>query len=299
MEARYAHAHPRYNTSKQFQTHSGSGSGSGFDCRDRYRRRSRRQSNNMSGGRGYEGGRTRMGTKVILNVYDLSAANDFLYSVGMGIHHSGVEILGREYSFASGGGIFDSSPKDAPGAQFREAIELGTFEGGSSEVQSAISDLRDDFGPDRYNLIRKNCNHFANALVWRLLGRSIPGHVNRLADCGVCCSCLLPKKLLEEAPVGPNAGGGSSGGGSSGFQVFGRPGRDKKDDGAGSSATTAFMGSGTVLGSPNSEESQSRIPILGSWGGSAGSKKGDDSLTDRREKARMAALTRLNAQGLQ
>ena len=40
----------------------------------------------------------------------------------MGIHHSGVEILGREYSFASGGGIFDSSPRDAPGAKFRESI---------------------------------------------------------------------------------------------------------------------------------------------------------------------------------
>ena len=57
----------------------------------------------------------------------------------MGLHHSGVEILGREYSFASGGGIFDSSPKEAPGAQFREAIELGEFDGGSSELQSAIS----------------------------------------------------------------------------------------------------------------------------------------------------------------
>ncbi len=34
----------------------------------------------------------------------------------MGLHHSGVEVLGREYSFASGGGIFDSTPKDAPGA---------------------------------------------------------------------------------------------------------------------------------------------------------------------------------------
>lgn len=33
----------------------------------------------------------------------------------MGLHHSGVEILGKEYSFASGGGIFDSSPKEAPG----------------------------------------------------------------------------------------------------------------------------------------------------------------------------------------
>jgi hypothetical protein len=57
----------------------------------------------------------------------------------MGLHHSGVEILGREYSFASGGGIFDSSPKDAPGATIRESIELGAFEGGGSELQSAIS----------------------------------------------------------------------------------------------------------------------------------------------------------------
>ena len=57
----------------------------------------------------------------------------------MGLHHSGVEILGREYSFASGGGIFDSTPKDAPGAKFRESIELGAFDGGSSELQSAIS----------------------------------------------------------------------------------------------------------------------------------------------------------------
>ena len=60
-------------------------------------------------------------------------------SIGMGLHHSGVEILGKEYSFASGGGIFDSSPKEAPGATFREAIELGAFDGGSSELQSAIS----------------------------------------------------------------------------------------------------------------------------------------------------------------
>lgn len=241
-----------------------------------------------------------MGTKVILNVYDLSTANDFLYSVGMGLHHSGVEILGREYSFASGGGIFDSSPKEAPGAKFREAIELGAFDGGSSELQTAISDLRDEFGPDRYNLIRRNCNHFANALVWRLLGRTIPGHVNRLADFGTCCSCLLPKKLLEEAPVGPNAGGSGSGGSSSGFQVFGRPGggSDKKNEG--SSTTAPFTGSGTVLGSQNgSEGSGSRIPsLLGSWGGGgASSKKGEDSLTDRREKARMAALARLNNQG--
>mmetsp|Transcript_12610 Transcript_12610/g.21365 ORF Transcript_12610/g.21365 Transcript_12610/m.21365 type:complete len:245 (+) Transcript_12610:113-847(+) len=236
----------------------------------------------MSGGRGYEGGRTRMGTVVLLNVYDLSPANEYLYSMGMGLHHSGVEILGKEYSFASGGGVFDSTPKEAPGAKFRESIELGSFEGGSAEVSSAISDLRGDFGPDRYNLIKRNCNHFANALVWRLLRRTIPGHVNRLANIGQCCSCLLPKKLLEESPVGPNSGGGGSGGG---FEVYGRD--SKKND---SISTPAFSGSGVTLGS---QDSGSRVPLLGSWRG--GGKKKDETLTDRREKARMAALARFEA----
>ena len=218
---------------------------------------------------------------MLLNVYDLSPANDCLYSIGMGIHHSGVEILGKEYSFASGGGVFDSTPKEAPGARFRESIELGSFEGGSAELSSAISDLREEFGPDRYNLIKRNCNHFANALVWRLLRRTIPGHVNRLANIGQCCSCLLPKKLLEESPVGPGGSGGSGGG----FQVYGR---DKKDD---SPATIAFSGSGNTLGS---QDSGSRVPLLGSW--RAGGKKKDETLTDRREKARMAALARFEAQ---
>ena len=69
-------------------------------------------------------------------------------SIGMGLHHSGVEILGKEYSFASGGGIFDSTPKDAPGAKFRESIELGAFDGGSMELQSAI------FGEMLHSILR-------------------------------------------------------------------------------------------------------------------------------------------------
>lgn len=224
---------------------------------------------------------------VLLNVYDLSPVNEYLYSIGMGLHHSGVEILGREYSFASGGGVFDSTPKDAPGAKFRESIELGSFEGGSAELSSAISDLREEFGPDRYNLIKRNCNHFANALVWRLLRRTIPAHVNRLANIGQCCSCLLPKKLLEESPVGPNSGGGGGSGG--GFQVYGRPGDTKKND---SVSTAAFSGAGNTLGSQDSG-SISKVPLLGSWRG--GGKKNEETLTDRREKARMAALARFEA----
>ena len=115
----------------------------------------------MSMGPGYQGGRTRLGTKVFLNVYDLAPANDFLYPLGFGFHHSGVEILGSEYSVASGAGVFDSTPKQAPGARFREQIEMGAFDGGQAELKAALAELRDDFAPDEYNLIRKNCNHFS------------------------------------------------------------------------------------------------------------------------------------------
>mmetsp|Transcript_18781 Transcript_18781/g.25048 ORF Transcript_18781/g.25048 Transcript_18781/m.25048 type:complete len:236 (+) Transcript_18781:440-1147(+) len=200
-------------------------------------------------------------------------------------HFSGVEVLGSEYSFASGGGIFESTPKEAAGAIFREQVELGVFQGGSSEIQTIVSDLREEWSPTSYNLIRKNCNHFANAFVYALLGRTIPAHVNRLADIGVCCSCLLPKQMLEEAPVGdPNAG--SSGGDSSGgFQVFNAPGRSS---GSADHVPTApaFGGSGVKLGSDDSGSASTSF-----FGGSAN--KGKDDLTDRREKARKAALARL------
>lgn len=96
--------------------------------------------------------------------------------------------------------------------------------------------------------------------------------------------------MLEEAPVGPNAGGG---GGSSGFQVFGGTGKDKK--GENGKSTAAFTGSGMVLGSTE-QSSSSRIPLLGSWKKTSNASGGTDSLTDRREKARMAALARFEAQ---
>jgi len=245
----------------------------------------------MSFGGGYNGGRTRMGTKVILNVYDLTPANEYLFPVGFGLNHSGVEILGSEYSFASGGGIFESTPKEAEGARLRESIEMGSFEGGSSELRMVIDDLRSDFGPDQYNLITKNCNHFANALVHALLKRQIPPYVNRLADLGNCCSCLLPKQMLEAAPVGPT-GSGSQGG----FQIQGGGGRRFGKEKVGSSQPS-FIGTGSKLGSTTASSSSSEGGGIATVRGvfsstnSSPSTRADD-LTDRRERARKAALAR-------
>jgi hypothetical protein len=214
-----------------------------------------------------------VGTQVYINVYDLAPANDYLVPLGLGLHHSGVEISGTEYSFASGAGIFEETPRQAPGARFRQQVDLGSFTGGSATLKQALAAVREDFGPDDYNLVRKNCNHFAAALSWKLLGKSIPSHINRLADLGVCCSCLLPRSLLEHAPVGDPQ---SKEGGASGFLV--KPGRH-----AASAVAPAFGGTGNRLGAP---------AAASGWTSQSRNKDAGD-LTDRREKARKAALARL------
>lgn len=239
-----------------------------------------------------------MGTVVKLNIYDLSPANDCLYAAGIGLHHSGVEIMGTEYTFASGSGIFEMQPKDGQGAKFRESLELGSFEGGSSEVRNAINDLRSNFGPSAYNLINNNCNHFANALIYTLLRKQIPSYINRLANIGTYVSCLLPKQMLESAPVGDSSNGGSS---SSGYQVH-APGSTAMSRNTGSASS--FAGPGMTVGTSSSFNSNSNSSatngirsVFGSAVsrvGSSNSNERKDDLIDRRERARKAAMTRLS-----
>ena len=247
----------------------------------------------MSFGNSYNGGRTTYGTVVVLNVYDLSPVNEScLYTLGLGVHHSGIEIQGVEYSFASGGGIFDAPPKQVPNARFRESIQMGSFDGGESEVRRALRELAEDggFGSNDYNLVRRNCNHFANALCWKLLRKTIPAHVNRLADLGSWMSCLLPRKLLEDAPVNPNGKSGSES--SSGFQVYGRPGALSQ---TAKSSASNFSGSGARLGS-NSNTATHRSGLLSKVISRGRNASKTVSVWDdpqaKREKARQAALAR-------
>ena len=202
-------------------------------------------------------GRKSSSARVFLNVYDLNEqSNEYLYPLGLGVYHSGVEISGVEYTFASESGIFEMTPKHAPPAKFRESIDLGPAPT-SRDISSAIEDLKHDFKGTDYHVLNKNCNHFAGTFtsylpkipqfylidevisyaemfVKRLLNRSIPGYVNRLAGMGSMVSCLIPQALTGNAPVGD----GSS---------TGHPG----DSSSSSSRTAApFAGAGFKLGNP-------------------------------------------------
>jgi deubiquitinase DESI2 len=233
-----------------------------------------------------------MQTKVFLNVYDLSPMNDYLlYPLGIGLHHSGVEILGSEYSFASGAGIFEAPPRlAAPGAIFREQIEMGAFDGGDGDLKRVIADMQTEFKANGdYNLIYKNCNHFANALCWRLLRKTVPAHVNRLSSIGAFCSCLLPRQLLEHAPVGDPNDAANNGGETKSFLMYAPPGRSPANVSGNSTTAGVFSGAGARLGGSSMTSTPSTTPIDRGGGGSS---SGID-LTDRRERARKAALARL------
>lgn len=145
-------------------------------------------------------------TAVHLNVYDIVPANDYLYWIGLGVFHSGIEINGVEYAFGAHesptSGIFEVEPRNWPGFTFRRSISLGATDMSPLEFKVLIDRMSSQYTGDSYNLLTKNCNHFTNDVCMKLTGRPLPGWVNRLANVGSLCSCVLPD-MLQNSSVQP------------------------------------------------------------------------------------------------
>lgn len=153
-------------------------------------------------------------TTVRVHVYDLNANyNDLAYPIGLGIHHSAVEIYDREYAFgyhddANVTGVFDIAPKSAPHpAKYRETIEIGASLLTEDQFADALEALRRDFPGPSYDLLKRNCNTFTETMVKVLTGKSVPGYVNRLANLGAVAHdfapCLLPTSIVGDLQTLP------------------------------------------------------------------------------------------------
>lgn len=248
------------------------------------------------------GGRRRVGEQVYLNVYDLSPANEYMVGLGLGVFHSGLEVYGTEYTFGSGGGVFSHPPKQAGGHQFRERVYLGDVMMGHREVETVVAGLRSSFPGEKYNVLSNNCNHFADALARELLGRGLPGWINRLAYLGSWFSCLLPASMTSEAPVdAPGSGGGSGSG--SGFSMMGGGGRaattgagSGSGGGKGGGAWGTFSGEGRTLAAASGGDASSSGAggaAASATSASAASGGGSgEAVLDRRERALRAAEER-------
>lgn len=139
------------------------------------------------------------GAPVVLNVYDLTPINNYLYWFGLGVFHSGIEVHGLEYGFGAHdfptSGVFEVEPRTCPGYVYRRSIWMGTTAMSSAEFRSFIEDLAGKYSGNTYHLISKNCNHFTDDVSKNITKKSSPGWVNRLARVGSFFNRLLPKSI--------------------------------------------------------------------------------------------------------
>lgn len=142
-------------------------------------------------------------TPVYLNVYDLTPVNGYVFWVGLGIFHSGIEVHGVEYAFGahdySISGVFEVEPRQCPGFKFRKSIFVGTTCLDPLQVRAFMETQSVNYNGDIYHLISKNCNHFCEDICKKLTGNPIPKWVNRLARMGAVCNCVLPESLKISA----------------------------------------------------------------------------------------------------
>jgi len=169
--------------------------------------------------------------------------------MGLGFYHSGVQIDSREWSYG-GGGVFSDEPLNAGGARFRESIDMGEFVGTSRDLDAVLDELRSKFKGADYNILLQNCNSFAEALCLRLLGRSIPPWVNRMAYLGSLVSCLLPQALTNQSsPVG----GATASSSSSQPRIAAQPFLSGKGNKLGGVVETASNSTTTISGADSEE----------------------------------------------
>ncbi|KAH8148594.1 uncharacterized protein LAJ45_07305 [Morchella importuna] len=152
-----------------------------------------------------------------------------VWTLGVGLLHSGVVINDREYAFGGHDrrgltGVYWTKPRTVPpGGTFRTEILHGFTYASEDEINEIIREASNEFLGPSYNLLTRNCNHFTSHLCMALTGQPAPAYLNRAASIGVALPCVVPAGWVEppecdldgddddddeQARLTSNAGGG-------------------------------------------------------------------------------------------
>ena len=146
------------------------------------------------------------GTPVFLNVYDLHPFNKYVYWMGLGAFHAGVEVNGVEWSFGfvsgPGTGVFQCEPRKAPGATYRETIPIGYTSKSGWQIDNVIAEMRISYRGCDYHMHLHNCIDFSADLAKVLTGATIPKWLSRLPHIAYAIRCCLPEAYRGPYPVG-------------------------------------------------------------------------------------------------
>jgi hypothetical protein len=119
-------------------------------------------------------------TKILINIYDILNVVP-LTTIGLGLHHSGVQIGDHsEYEFGSYSGINVIEPKTANDAIFSHSIDLGSIK--QRKMNKALREISAEFTCDNYDILSRNCNHFTEQFVYKLTRIRTPKYINRVAS---------------------------------------------------------------------------------------------------------------------
>lgn len=122
-----------------------------------------------------------------------------------GVFHAGVEVNGLEWSYGyspseSRPGVACVEPRQHPQHHYRQTVILRHTEVRAEAIAEIISQLIEEYPGSDYNLLRRNCCHFADEFCRRLGVGGIPGWVHRLARLGAGVDTMLqnaPRPIKE------------------------------------------------------------------------------------------------------
>ncbi|CAE6973196.1 unnamed protein product [Symbiodinium sp. CCMP2456] len=106
-----------------------------------------------------------------------------------GIFHVGVQVGSTEWAFgktlsATKPGVFGIPPRQDPLHSYRETICLGYTKLSQTEYNAMIRDIVEDYPGKSYDVLQRNCIHFAEDFCHRLKVKALPEWINRFARIG-------------------------------------------------------------------------------------------------------------------
>eukprot|EP00930_Biecheleria_cincta_P089019 TRINITY_DN78276_c0_g1_i1.p1 TRINITY_DN78276_c0_g1~~TRINITY_DN78276_c0_g1_i1.p1 ORF type:complete len:197 (+),score=22.04 TRINITY_DN78276_c0_g1_i1:98-688(+) len=147
---------------------------------------------------------------VVVRIYDVSGSTTVKYfnkvfrTLGTGAFHAGVEVYGSEWSFGhteNGTGVFSCQPRTAQSHHYREAIQMGVTQFSSWEVQSILEDMMEDWKGREYDILRKNCCHFAEQFCLKLGVGTLPTWVMNMSGAGSSIGSSISALKMNVAAV--------------------------------------------------------------------------------------------------
>lgn len=160
-----------------------------------------------------------MTQRVLLYKYDLTngmaaqLSHQMLGTHFEAIWHTAVVCFDREFYFDGGVGIVAMHPGTTRFGRPLQVEDMGLTSVSPSAFAEWIHSKRIDFGPNSYNLLQRNCNHFSSEALLFLVGRPVPDDVAHMIDRVLATplgAMMRPSlEMMSVAPPGQSVDGSS------------------------------------------------------------------------------------------